>query len=204
MLARLEASLERRRKNRGHARKEIRRMRPGKNCDEAALLEESRREIEREESRLWDSMRTIRWWSAGCLAVTTLHGALPYGLLAGLDSWAARGVTGCVIASLCGWAWAAWGSVRGLRPRSRPARPESWQQAYLRGDSVDARPALNEIWGDPDEPDLEEGVIQALAKQLDSLDKNAVEVYNLVRRACVVTGLAAVVALFIIVLGSLL
>lgn len=113
MLARLEASLERRRKNRGHARKEIRRMRPGKNYDEAALLEEARRELEREESRFRDSMRTIRWWSAGCLAVTTLHGALPYELLEGLDSGAARGVTACVIVSLCGSAWRRGGRFAG-------------------------------------------------------------------------------------------
>ncbi len=201
MLARLEASPERRRKNRGHARKEIRRMRPGKNYDEAALLEEARRELEREECRFQDSMRTIRWWSAGCLAVTTLHGALPYGLLEGLDSGAARGVTACVIVSLCGWAWAAWGSVRRLRPPTRPARSDSLQQAYLQGNSVDARPALREIWGDPDNADPDEGVIQALAKQLNSMDKNAVEVYNLVRRACVVTGLAAITAFFVVVLG---
>lgn len=201
MLARLEAFPDRRRKNRGHARKEIRRMRPGKNYDEAALLEEACRELEREESRFQDSMRTIRWWSAGCLAVTTLHGALPYGLLEGLDSRAARGVTACVIVSLCGWAWAAWGSVRRLRPPTRPARPMRMRQAYRRGDAVDARPALNEIWGDPDNADPDEGVIQVLAVEADTLDRNALEVYNLVRAACVVTGLAAITALFVIVLG---
>lgn len=103
-------------------------MRPGLAYDDAALLQEARREVAREESRIQDSMRTIRWWAAGCLAVTTLHGALPFSLLTGLDRWAARAVAACVIASLCGWAWAAWRSVLRLRPRNRPARPERMRQ----------------------------------------------------------------------------
>lgn len=95
-------------------------MRPGLAYDDAALLQEARREVVREETRIQDSMRTIRWWAAGCLAVTTLHGALPFGLLTGLDGLVVRRVAACVIASLCGWAWAAWGSVRRLRPVTAP------------------------------------------------------------------------------------
>ena len=38
-------------------------------------------------------------------------------------------------------------------------------------------------------------------REANTLDKNAVEVYNLVRVACFVTGLAAVTALFVIALG---
>lgn len=176
-------------------------MRSDRDYDDAVLLEEARRELEREESRLQDSMRTIRWWAAGCLAVTTLHGALPLGLLTGLDSRTAQGAAACVIASLCGWAWAAWRSVRRLRPPPRPARPERMRQAYRRGDAVDARPALHEIWGDPDNIETDEGVMPVIMKEANTLDKNAVEVYNLVRAACVVTGLAAVAALSVIALG---
>ena len=176
-------------------------MRPGREYDDAALLQEARREVAREESRIQDSMRTIRWWAAGCLAVTTLHGALPFSLLTGLDRWAARAVAACVIASLCGWAWAAWRSVLRLRPRNRPARPERMRQAYQRGETVDARPALHEIWGDPDNIDTDEGVMPVLTAEADTLDKNAVEVYKLVRVACVVTGLAAVAAMFVVALG---
>lgn len=40
-----------------------------------------------------------------------------------------------------------------------------------------------------------------IMRESDTLDQNAVEVYNLVRVACVVTGLAAVTAMFIIALG---
>ena len=176
-------------------------MRPGLAYDDAALLQEARREVAREESRIQDSMRTIRWWAAGCLAVTTLHGALPFRLLTGLDGWVVRGVAACVLASLCGWAWAAWGSVRRLRPRNRPARPERMRQAYQQGEAVDARPALIEIWGDPDNIDTDEGVMPVIMREADTLDQNSVEVYNLVRVACVVTGLAAVAALFVIALG---
>lgn len=40
-----------------------------------------------------------------------------------------------------------------------------------------------------------------LTAEADTLDKNAVEVYKLVRVACVVTGLAAVAAMFVVALG---
>ena len=60
---------------------------------------------------------------------------------------------------------------------------------------------LHEIWGIPDNLDPGEGVMPVIMRESDTLDKNAVEVYNLVRVACVVTGLAAVVAMFVVVLG---
>ena len=60
---------------------------------------------------------------------------------------------------------------------------------------------LHEIWSILDNPDTDEGVMPVIMREADTLDQNAVEVYNLVRVACVVTGLAAVAAMFVIALG---
>ena len=171
-------------------------MCPGRAYDDAMLLEEARREVAREESRIQDSMRTIRWWATGCLVVITLHVAIPFGLLTGLDDLAALRVAFFAFVSLCVWAWVVWGSVHRLRPRNRPARPERMRQAYQRGEAVDARPALIEIWGDPDNPDTDEGVMSVLTAEADALDQNAVEVYNRVRQACVLTVVFAIFAMF--------
>ena len=169
--------------------------------DHQTLLEGARRNLEHEEARRQGAMRTVRWWAAGCLAVTTLHGALPFELLAGLESPAARGVVICLAASLCGWGWAAWGAVRRLRPRPWTAPSVSWRSAYLKGDTVDARRELHEMWGDPDDPDVNKGVASYVAVEVKEADRFVEEVYRLVRRACLVTGAAAAASLGIIVLG---
>lgn len=166
----------------------------------ATLLEIARLDGEREEARLQGAVRTIRWWAAGCLAVTTLHGALPFGLLSGLDGRAVRGVAVCAVISLCGWAWAVWGSVRRLKPRSA-GRSGQLRRDYLQGKTVDAGQAFYELWGNREDPDFGDGSVDVKAMEANDAERYAGEVYRLVRRACVVTGAVAVTSLVIIVLG---
>ncbi len=169
----------------------------------ATLLEVARLEKEQEETRLQGAIRTIRWWSAGCLAVTTLHGALPFGLMAGLDSRVIRGVAVCVVVSLCGWAWAVWGSVRRLKPRSAIGRSGILRRDYLQGKTVDARQVFFELWGNPYSPGSGGGSVAFKEREANEADRFAEEVYRMVRRACLVTGAAAATSLVIVVLGLL-
>lgn len=169
--------------------------------DHQTLLQGARRNLEHEEARRQGAMRTVRWWAAGCLAVATLHGTLPFELLAGMESPVVRGMVICLAASLCGWCWAAWGAVRRLRPRSLIAPSVSWRLAYLGGETVNARRELHELWGDPDNPEHGDGVVISLVAEANEADRFAKEVYRLVRRACLVTGLAAVASLVTAVLG---
>ena len=169
----------------------------------AALLEIARRDGEREEARLQGAIRTIRWWAAGCLAVTTLHGALPPGLLSGLDGRAVRGVAVCAVISLCGWAWAVWGSVGRLKPRSSVGRSGQLRRDYRQGKTVDTRQAFYELWGDREISDSVGGSVVSQEIEANEADRFAGEVYRLVRRACLVTGAAAATSLAIIVLGLL-
>lgn len=169
--------------------------------DHQTLLEGARRNLEHEEARRQGAMRTVRWWAAGCLAVATLHGTLPFELLTGMESPVVRGMVICLAASLCGWCWAAWGAVRRLRPRPLTSRSVSWRLAYLGGETVDARRELHEMWGDPDDTKHSDGIVFSLAKEANEADRFAKEVYRLVRRACLVTGIATVASMVIAVLG---
>lgn len=168
------------------------------------LLEVARLEREQEDTRLQSATRTIRWWSAGCLAVTTLHGALPFGLLAGLDSRVVRGVAVCVVVSLCGWAWAVWGSVRRLKPRSAAGRSGILRRDYLQGKTVDERRVFHELWGYRNSSDSGGGSVAFKEEEANEADRFAEDVYRMVRRACLVTGAAAATSLVIVMLGLLI
>ena len=166
--------------------------------DDEVSLEEARRHLEQEEARRREAMATIRWWAAGCLAVATLHGTLPFGLLSGLDGWAARWAAVCVAASLCGWIWAA---VRRLKPRPHPYRPGRLQWEYLQGADLDAGYVVSELWGNLSDTEFSEGAVGMIAREGNTVGKYAEDVYQRVQGACVVTGFAAIATSVLIVLA---
>lgn len=169
--------------------------------DHPVSLEEARRHLELEEARRREAMQTIRWWAAGCLAVATLHGTLPFGLLGELDSWVVRWAVLCVAASLCGWIWAAWTAVRRLKPRPHPYRPGGLQWAYLQGAELDAEYVLSELWGNLSDPEFSEGAVGMTAREGNTVGKYAEDVCQRVKGACVITGFAAIAISALIVLG---